>query len=278
MNFSIPKKDPATTRIAAWNVAGMKACLGKGFKIYTPKEDADIWVLTETKMNAPSLEPALTKNYPYRYWSISTKPGYAGTCILSKIKPLNVSRSLPSQLHSDPDSTKGRIITLEFDNYYLVGTYVVNAGEKLKSMEAKKEWMKAFHLYLAELDAKKPVVWAGDVNCAPTAKDLAKANDKWNKRPGYTEVECTAFKKLLDEVRLVDVWRDMNPTLEHYTFWDYRTFGRTKGDGWRLDMFVLSERIRDWVKSCEIRDEIYGASDHCPIVMDICIPVPVSIA
>lgn len=121
-------------------------------------------------MSNPSLDPALTTVYPHRYWSIATKKGYAGTCVLSKHKAFSVSYTLPAHLHSDPESTKGRIVTLEFESYFLVATYVVNAGEKLKSMAVKEKWMTAFHKYLQELDAKKPVVWAGDVNCAPTAK------------------------------------------------------------------------------------------------------------
>ncbi|EJD54222.1 hypothetical protein AURDEDRAFT_79056 [Auricularia subglabra TFB-10046 SS5] len=273
LNIAVPPKAAGALRIASWNVCGLSAAFKKGFRAYFPKEDADIWVLTETKVNAPSLDPLLGK-YPHRYFSISDKKGYSGTAILSRVKPLGASYTLPG--HRDVASTRGRIVTLEFEGFWLVGTYVVNAGEKLKSMDAKREWNRALGEHLKRLDESKPVIWAGDMNCAPTSNDLANAEDRWNKRAGYTKIECDAFKQILNgsgsKNKLVDVWREKHPDLQHYTFWDYRHEARRKGAGWRIDMFILSERIQDWAQTCEIRDEIWGASDHCPIVLDLQLP------
>lgn len=197
----------------------------------------------------------------------------AGTAILSKHKPLSVSTTLPG--HPDPASVKGRIVTLEFDNLYVVGTYVVNAGTDLKTLDAKKEWNVHFTKYIRDLDAKKPVVWTGDLNVAPTELDLANAKRNWNKTAGYTEAETSAFAQILDPGddaeagKFVDVWRRLHPEDKHYTYFSYRFQCRSKGLGWRLDMFVVSERLMDRVQRCEIRSDIYGASDHCPVVLEI---------
>ncbi|KAF7793141.1 hypothetical protein EIP86_004250 [Pleurotus ostreatoroseus] len=215
----------------------------------------------------------------------------AGTAILSKIKPLEVTYTLPG--HPDPKSVKGRIVTLEFDTTYVVGTYVVNAGNKLKTLEEKKTWNAHFTNYIRDLDKKKPVIWTGDLNVAPTALDLANPKTNWNKTPGYTEAETTAFAQILTPYasqegpgKFIDVWRQLHPKLRHYTYFSYRFNCREKGIGWRLDtckcftrspgiqliyknLVVTSERIAEKVKACEIRGEIYGASDHCPVMMEI---------
>jgi len=174
--------------------------------------------------------------------------------------------------HPGPSSIKGRLITLEFPNCYLISTYVVNAGVELKTLNAKNEWNLHFSKYIADLDKKKPVIWTGDLNVAPTELDLANPKRNWNKTPGYTEVETTAFRNILDapdKSKLVDVWRKFHPTDRQYTYFSYRFNCRMKGIGWRLDMFVISERVVDRVKMCEIRSEIYGASDHCPVVLEV---------
>ncbi|KAF8077819.1 Endonuclease/exonuclease/phosphatase [Lyophyllum atratum] len=240
----------------------------KGFKYYVEAEDADILVLTETK----PADPVINKRYPHCYWSISDKKTYSGIAVLSKRKPLNATMTLPG--HPDPKLVKGRIITLEFETCYLISTYVVNAGTGLKTLDAKKEWNIHFEAYIRDLDKKKPVIWTGDLNVAPTEMDLAKPKTNWNKTPGYTEAETTSFKNILnppestDAGQFVDVWRHLHPTDRHYSYFSYRFNCREKGIGWRLDMFVLSQRIMERAKMCEIRSEIYGASDHCPVVME----------
>ncbi|KAF7294794.1 DNA-(apurinic or apyrimidinic site) lyase [Mycena indigotica] len=287
--IEFPPRISGTLRLATWNVCGIAASQKKGFKRYVEAEDPDILVLTETKVNNEPVDLALKARFPHWYWSISSKKTYSGTAILSKIKPLSVTTTLPG--HPDPDLVKGRIITLEFENSYVVGTYVVNAGQDLKTLEQKKEWNVHFTTYIRDLDKRKPVIWTGDLNVAPTDLDLSNGKKNWNKSPGYTEAETTAFKNILeppsevaDSNKFVDVWRQRHPDERQYTYFSYRFNCRLKGLGWRLDMFVLSERIADRVKmvwypllwlhslsifQCEIRSEIYGASDHCPLVMEI---------
>ncbi|KAL0577872.1 hypothetical protein V5O48_004108 [Marasmius crinis-equi] len=291
---------PGTLRFSAWNVCGLATSQKKGFKFYLEAEDPDILVLTETKMNNEPVDPLLSSRYPHRYWSISEKKGYSGTAVLSNHEPLSVDKTIPG--HPEPSIVKGRIITLEFENHYFIATYVPNAGTNLKTLDVKNEWNKHFTTYIRELDKKKPVIWTGDLNVAPTEigtqpfvlvlvlvlglafdvtfTDLSNAKKNWNKTPGYTEAETTAFRNILrpqpeseddsesPSEQFVDVWRDLHPNLRHYTYFSYRFSCRTKGLGWRLDTFVLSKRITEKVKMCEIRSDIYGASDHCPITME----------
>ncbi|KAJ7905716.1 Endonuclease/exonuclease/phosphatase [Mycena olivaceomarginata] len=274
VNIAFPPRIPGTLRLATWNVCGLAASQKKGFKYYVEAEDPDILVLTETKVNNEPVDLALKARYPHWYWSISDKKTYSGTAILSKHKPLSVTTTLPG--HPDPTLVKGRIVTLEFENSFVVGTYTVNAGTDLKTLDQKKEWNLHFETHLRDLDKRKPVIWTGDLNVAPTEIDLANAKKNWNKTAGYTEAETTAFKNILDPPesapdanKFVDVWRRLHPTDKQYTYFSYRFNCREKGIGWRLDMFVLSERIADRAKMCEIRSEIWGASDHCPLVLEI---------
>ncbi|KAF8911988.1 Endonuclease/exonuclease/phosphatase [Gymnopilus junonius] len=271
VHINLPAKQSGTTRIASWNVSGLAAAEKKGFKSYVEAEDPDILILTETKLNKSPDDPSLKTRFPHQYWSCAAKKGYAGTAVLSKQKPLSVDKTIPS--HPDPDAVKGRIVTLEYETCYVVGTYVVNAGQGLKTMEEKKVWNTHFFAYLHELDKKKPVIWAGDLNVAPTALDLANPKPNWNKTAGYTEAETTAFKHFLegssdDKGKFVDMWRKLHTDERAYTYFSYRFNCRTKGIGWRIDGFVLSERFEERVKLCDIRGEIYGASDHIPVVLE----------
>jgi len=271
-----PRKSPGTTiRLSTFNVCGLAASQKKGFSFYVEAEDPDILVLTETKVNNEPVDLALKNRFPHSYWSIADKKGYSGTAILSKHQPLSVDRTLPG--HPNPLAVKGRIITLEFENHYVIGTYVPNAGTGLKTLDEKNEWNLHFTKYIRDLDKLKPVIWTGDLNVAPTEIDLCNAKKNWNKTPGYTQAETDAFKNILnssaepiaDAPKFVDIWRKLHPMDHHYTYFSYRFNCRQKGLGWRLDMFVLSERIIDRVQMCEIRSEIYGASDHCPLTMEI---------
>ncbi|KAF9052903.1 Endonuclease/exonuclease/phosphatase [Panaeolus papilionaceus] len=273
--IAFPPKQDGTIRIACWNVSGLAASEKKGFQRYVDAEDADILIVTETKVNEKPRKPALQKLYPYEYWSIAAKKGYAGTSILSKIPPLSVEESIPD--YPDAEEVKGRIITLEYEKFYVVGTYVVNAGLNLKTLDLRKVWNTHFNTYLRALDKKKPVIWGGDLNVAPTAMDLAHPKPNWNKTAGYTEVETTAFKNLLqppegvDGGKFIDIWRSLHPEDRQFTYFSYRFNCREKSLGWRVDMFVVSERLAEQIKKCEIRDEIYGASDHLPVVLEIAV-------
>ncbi|KAG0149079.1 hypothetical protein CROQUDRAFT_654176 [Cronartium quercuum f. sp. fusiforme G11] len=247
-------KPESFIRISAWNVCGVIACDKKGLKTYLQAEDPDIMIMSETKTQAEPDLMHLKLQFKYRYWGADPQKGYAGVAILSKHKPLNVVYGLPTS--DDQESTRGRMITLEFTSFYLIGTYTPNAGDNLKFMARKNEWNVAFERYLRELDAVKPVVWGGDINCALTEKDLRNAATSWNKIAGYTKDECEALDRQLNpdegsgHGKLVDAWRVTRPDLEgHYTY--------------------VSERILKHVKVCEIRQECYGASDHVPVILEI---------
>ncbi|KAE8220439.1 hypothetical protein CF319_g6031 [Tilletia indica] len=274
-------------RIAAWNITSLKSAVDKGMMRYLQAEDADIIVLTETKVNETPMHPGLTAIYKHQYWGIGTKKGYAGTAILSKVKPIKITVGFPAEtgkaadgeeaIQEEPElDTKGRIITAEFETLYLIGTYAVNAGEGLKSMPAKQHWQRLMAAHMATLDAKKPVVWCGDFNVAPSERDLALANKKWNKSPGFTHLECSNHAALLAGTAtptskpFLDIWRELHPdAVGHYSFFGWRGQCRSKGIGWRLDSFIVSERFRERVKACEIRHEMYGPSDHIPVYCDI---------
>ncbi|GAA5885478.1 hypothetical protein JCM6882_009636 [Rhodosporidiobolus microsporus] len=263
-------------RISAWNVAGLRASEKKGFSRYVEAEDADVLVVTETKTPEIAL-PALDSRYEHRFWGNHSKKGQAGTAIFSKTKPLNVIYGMHDGGEDvSKEESEGRCVTLEFDNTFVVGTYVPNAGSGLKNMDQKKAWNRAFERYLRELDAKKPVVWCGDLNVVATEKDIRNWKTNYNKSPGCTDDEIDGFSSQLNppedsgHKKLVDVWRHFNPDKEgHYTYQAYKFQCRSKGIGWRLDYFVTSERLMPKVKSCEMRHEIWGASDHLPLVLDI---------
>ncbi|KAI0934279.1 hypothetical protein AcV5_006175 [Taiwanofungus camphoratus] len=260
-HLAFAARAPGTLRIATWNICGLAAAQKKGFKRYVEAEDPDVLVLTETKVNNEPVDPALTARFPYRHWAISDKKTYSGTAILSKGKPLAAYTTLPG--HPDPGAVKGRIVTLEFEHCYLIGTYVVNAGVELKTLDAKKEWNTHFEAYIRELDQKKPVIWTGDLNVAPTEKDLANAKRNWNKTAGYTEAETTAFARILDAPeseggggKFVDVWRRLHPDERHYTYFSYRFNCRAKGIGWRLDMCTCLAcycGVRGWLSDAGLR-------------------------
>ncbi|GAA6020084.1 hypothetical protein JCM11491_006389 [Sporobolomyces phaffii] len=277
--------EPGTVRIASWNVAGLKACEKKGFSKYVEAEDADILCLNETKCDSLAL-PSLDDRYPYRYWGVHHKKGQAGVAVFSKLAPVAVVKGLPT---TEPDApqreSEGRIITLEFDHTYLVATYVPNAGQGLKTLPEKEAWNRAFETYLHDLDRRKPVVWIGDVNVVPTELDIRNWKTNHNKSAGVTDSEIGAFHRQLagppagnsDEDgakedkgrKFVDVWRERNAgVVGHYTYFSYKFQCRVKGIGWRIDLAVCSERVMDKVSECEIRQTIYGASDHVPITLD----------
>lgn len=171
--------------------------------------------------------------------------------------------------------TKSRCLVVEYPGCFLVGTYCVNAGEGLKSMSAKQGWNTALAKRIAELDAQKPVVWTGDLNVVYDSYDLARASQKWNKSAGYTQIECDAHRALLEGKAtegakpLVDIWREHHPGAKgHFTYYGWRGMCRAKGIGWRIDSFIVSERAKDRCTGCEIRQEVYGASDHVPVYAD----------
>ncbi|CAG8436689.1 6382_t:CDS:10 [Ambispora gerdemannii] len=265
--LSFPAKPEGTTKFASWNVSGLKASLKKGFKFYVETEDPDILCLQETKVNEPMHDIVDERKYKCREWAFEDKKGYGGVAIFSKIEPVSKTHGLPT--HPKPDTTKGRIITLEFPTLYYVACYVPNAGDKLVRLNEKLEWNRAMEKYLRELDAKKPVIWTGDLNVAHKEIDLAKPETN-SKTAGFTREERQDFEKILngDENKFIDTWRHFHPdTKGVYTYYSYRFQARTKGIGWRLDYHVVSERLLDRVVESETRSECWGASDHVPLVL-----------
>ncbi|CAG8475727.1 7004_t:CDS:2 [Funneliformis caledonium] len=267
-SFSFEKRE-GTIKFASWNVSGLKSALKKGFKTYVEAEDADILCLQETKVNTELEGVVDHQKYKYRWWGFEEKKGYAGTVVFSKINPISVSFGLST--HPDPKVTEGRVITLEFETLYYVACYVPNAGEKLVRLKEKIIWDEAMEKYLKQLDEKKPVIWAGDLNVAHKPIDLARPETN-KKTPGFTPEERRDFDRILNEGKnkFVDTWRHFHPnTLRHYTYFSYRFQCRSKIIGWRLDYHVVSERILNRVVESEIRLHAYGASDHVPIVLVI---------
>ncbi|GAA97949.1 hypothetical protein E5Q_04629 [Mixia osmundae IAM 14324] len=269
LSFETPARQPDAVRLTAVNLSGMAASLKKGMWTYLEAEDADVVIMTETKIASEPAHEGIQAKYKHRYFSAGAEKGQAGTAVLSKIEPLSVAYDLPTL--AEPGKLAGRLVRLEFPSLYVLGTYTPNAGQGLKSMPRKQDWNEAFERYLRELDSVKPVVWMGDLNVAPTSIDVRNSKKNWDKEPGHTAIERDAFVQQLQPTEsehkpLIDVWRHRNPDVEQYTYYSYRFDCRTKGIGWRLDYAIVSERMLARVQACEIRQIAYGFSDHvCPI-------------
>lgn len=251
----------ALKKFVSWNVNGIRACLNKDFMQSFNSLDADIFCLQETKVVDGQVELDLPGYH--QYWNYAEKKGYSGTAVFSKEEPLNVFYGLGIPEHD----TEGRAITLEFDNFYFVGLYVPNAQDGLKRIEYRMSWEDAFRAYASELDSKKPVIFCGDLNVAHNEIDLK--NPKTNHgNPGFSDEERGKFNELLG-AGFVDSYRFFYPDLaEQYSWWSYRFHAREKNTGWRIDYFVVSDRIKGQMKDSLIHQEIFG-SDHCPVELQI---------
>lgn len=263
LTCSTPTKDgrSANFKITSWNVAGIRACVKKNGMEYIKKEDADIMCLQEIKCSKDKLPPDVNIEGYHTYWCLGTKEGYAGVGVYSKQKALTVKYGLGIQ---DYDA-EGRLITAEYENFYLVVTYVPNAGQGLKNLPRRLQWDEDFRKYLKSLDEKKPIILCGDMNVSHKEIDLA--NPKTNtKSAGFTVEEREGMTLLLNE-GFVDTFRLLYPDVTGaYTYWTYLGNARSRNVGWRLDYFILSERFVENVCDTVIRNEVYG-SDHCPIVL-----------
>lgn len=244
-------------KLISWNVNGLRACVGKGFKETFRALDADAFCLQETKMQAGQLDIAFD-GYT-SFWNYAERKGYSGTAIFTRREPLSVSYGLGIAEHD----TEGRVITLEYPDFYLVTVYTPNAQDGLRRLDYRMEWENAFLNYIKNLDAKKPVVLCGDMNVAHQEIDLK--NPKTNRRnAGFTDEERDKFTKLL-EVGFTDTFRHFYPALEGaYSWWSYRFHAREKNVGWRIDYFLCSNRIVPQLKDAAIHNEVLG-SDHCPV-------------
>ncbi len=248
-------------KFISWNVNGLRACDGKGFRDAFRQLDADFFCLQETKMQAGQLDMAF-EGYE-SFWNYAEKKGYSGTAIFTRHKPLNVTYGLGLEEHDH----EGRVVTLEMDTFFLVTVYTPNAQDGLRRLDYRIEWDDAFRRYLQELDKKKPVVVCGDMNVAHNEIDLK--NPKTNRRnAGFTDEERGKFSTLL-EAGFTDTFRHFFPTLEGaYSWWSYRFHAREKNAGWRIDYFLVSDRLKDKLTAAAIHNEVYG-SDHCPVEVDV---------
>ena len=247
-------------KFISWNVNGLRACVGKDFSQSFESLNADFFCLQETKMQAGQLElqfPGYTS-----YWNYAEKKGYSGTAIYTRKEPLAVSYGIGIDEHDH----EGRVITLEYDKFFLVTVYTPNAQEELRRLDYRMTWEDAFQTYLHQLDAKKPVIVCGDMNVAHQEIDLK--NPKTNRRSaGFTDEERSKMTQLLSN-GFTDTFRTLHPEQITYSYWSYRFRAREKNAGWRIDYFLISDRLKPQLKGASIHTEIYG-SDHCPVELDI---------
>ncbi len=258
--FNIQHSTLPKMKFISWNVNGLRACVGKDFENQFKELDADFFCLQETKMQEGQLDLQF-EGYE-SYWNYAEKKGYSGTAIYTKHKPLNVSYGMGVEEHDH----EGRIITLEYDQFYLVTCYTPNSQTELKRLDYRMTWEDDFRKFLKSLDAKKPVVICGDLNVAHEEIDIK--NPKTNRRnAGFTDEEREKMTVLLND-GFTDSFRYLHPDEVTYSWWSYRFKAREKNAGWRIDYFLVSDRIKKQITEAKIHTEIMG-SDHCPVEVDL---------
>lgn len=244
-------------KFISWNVNGIRACMTKGFMDFFKEVDADIFCLQETKLQAGQIDMNL-EGY-HQYWNYAEKKGYSGTAIFTKKEPISVAYGLGIEEHDK----EGRVITLEFDDFYFITVYTPNSQTELARLSYRMTWEDDFKKYLKKLEEKKPVIFCGDLNVAHKEIDLK--NPKTNrKNAGFTDEERAKFTELVND-GFIDTFRYFYPEMEGiYSWWSYRFKAREKNAGWRIDYFMVSSSLKDRLESAKIHTEIYG-SDHCPV-------------
>ena len=252
-------------KLISWNVNGLRAVVNKGFENFFKSIDADIFCLQETKMQEEQIDISMNnifKGY-YQFWNSALKKGYSGTAVFSKQKPLNVTYGIGIEEHDK----EGRVITLEYEKFYLVDCYTPNSKRELERLEYRMVWEDEFRKYLLSLNDNKPVILCGDLNVAHKEIDLK--NPKTNrKNAGFTDEERSKMTELL-ESGFTDSFRYLYPDKEEcYSWWSYMARSREKNVGWRIDYFIVSKSIEDKIKESYIYSDIMG-SDHCPVGIDI---------
>ena len=248
-------------KLISWNVNGLRACLQKGFMEYFQEADADIFCLQETKLQEGQHDLELPGFH--QYWNYAEKKGYSGTALFTKKEPINVTYGI-----GDPEHDKeGRVITAEYEQYYVIVVYVPNSQRELTRLDYRMRWEKAFLSYVKGLDAKKPVIYCGDLNVAHQEIDLK--NPKTNhKNAGFTDEERSCFTTVLEN-GFVDSFRYLYPEAKDaYSWWSYMGNARAKNVGWRIDYFVVSEKMKNQIKDAKIHPQVMG-SDHCPVELDL---------
>ncbi len=247
-------------KLVSWNVNGLRACVTKGFMDYWSQVNADIFCVQETKLQEGQIE--LDLGDYHTYWNYAEKKGYSGTAIFSKIKPLSVYYGIEEDYESE-----GRIITLEFEHFYLVNMYTPNARRDLSRLALRLEWEERFRAYIVKLDQMKPVIVCGDMNVAHHEIDLKNAKSNQG-NSGFTLEERGKMTQLLG-AGFVDTFRHLYPDqTDAYTWWSYMPKVRERNIGWRIDYFLVSERMADAVQDARIDAEVMG-SDHCPILLEV---------
>lgn len=245
----------------SWNVNGIRACREKGFLDFFNEIDADFFCLQETKLQEGQIELELP-GYE-QYWNYAEKKGYSGTAIFTKHTPLSVAYGIGVEEHDH----EGRVITLEYENFYMITVYVPNSQDGLARLDYRMRWEDDFLAYIKKLEENKPVIYCGDLNVAHKEIDLK--NPKTNrKNAGFTDEERGKFSVVLEN-GFIDTFRFFYPDMENiYSWWSYRFSARAKNAGWRIDYFVTSGSLKDKLKGAKIHTEIYG-SDHCPVELEI---------
>ena len=247
-------------KLISWNLNGLRAVMNKNFMEFFNEADADVFCLQETKLQEGQIEMDLPGYH--QYWNYADKKGYSGTAIFTKKEPLSVTYGMGIDEHDH----EGRVITLEFDDFYFITVYVPNSQDGLKRLDYRMKWEDDFLGYLKELEKTKPVVFCGDLNVAHEEIDLK--NPKTNrKNAGFTDEERSKMTALLD-AGFTDTFRYFYPEQVTYSWWSYRFKAREKNAGWRIDYFICSDALRDRLKDAKIHTEVMG-SDHCPVELDI---------
>lgn len=248
-------------KLISWNVNGIRACITKGFEESFQKLDADIFCIQETKCQENQVKLELPGYY--QYWNFANRKGYSGTAVFTRQEPMNVVNGIGIEEHDK----EGRVITLEFEKFYLVTVYTPNSQSELKRLSYRMEWERDFLAYLLKLQEKKPVVCRGDLNVAHQDIDLK--NPKSNrKNPGFTDEERECFTRVLQS-GFIDTFRYFYPDQENiYSWWSYRFKAREKNAGWRIDYFIASPQLESRLEDGKIHTDILG-SDHCPVELDL---------
>ena len=249
-------------KAVSWNVNGLRACVGKGFEEIFRQMDADLFALQETKLQEGQIELQLPEGY-HQYWNYAQKKGYSGTAVFAKREPVCLTYGIGIEEHD----LEGRVITLEYPEFYFVTCYTPNSQDGLKRLEYRMKWEDDFQAYIRGLDEKKPVILCGDLNVAHEEIDLK--NPKTNhKNAGFSDEERAKMTQFLGS-GFTDTWRFFYPDLEGvYSWWSYRFRAREKNAGWRIDYFITSRSIDEKLREAKIHTEVFG-SDHCPVELDV---------
>ena len=249
------------TKFISWNVNGLRACIDKGFIDFFKKSDADIFCIQESKLQQGQIQLEL-EGYE-QFWNYAVKKGYSGTAVFTKIKPISASCGIGIDEHDN----EGRVITLEFDDYFLVNVYTPNSKRELERLDYRMKWEDDFRAYIKQLEKTKPVIFCGDLNVAHNNIDLKNPSSNKN-NAGFTSKERGKFSELLGD-GFVDTYRNVYPDkADMYTWWSYMFKAREKNAGWRIDYFCVSECLRERIRSVDIYSDVFG-SDHCPVGMEI---------